>query len=110
MASRSPFAIRPISTSSDVACITLGRSARKLVAGGCDWVHGSATEMAEPLTPPSAAPQAGDRALGPRIMADKRRRGAWGRSRFHNNSNSIMGHNRAVSHAAGARWIDPILL
>src|SRR5436190_22969255 len=110
MASRSPFAIRPISTSSDVACITLGRSARKLVAGGCNWVHGSATEMAEPLTPPLAAPQAGDWALGPRIMADKRRWGAWESSILHNNSNSLRGHNRLCRIQRVRDGSNPILL
>src|SRR5436309_6131888 len=46
MASLSPFAIRPISTSSDVDCIACGRPAWRLVAGACKWVHGSATVLA----------------------------------------------------------------
>ena len=46
IASRSPFAIRPISTSSDVDCIALGRPTCRLVVGAREWVHGSATVMA----------------------------------------------------------------
>src|ERR1700730_14205338 len=51
IASRSPFAIRPISTSSDVDCIALGRPTCRLVVGAREWVHGSATGMPRHFPP-----------------------------------------------------------